>query len=55
MLRNLGQNETYILYFLPFSLFKKRFRATAASKYFQVNAFPLCFFLFYECFFARCK
>jgi len=24
----LGQNETYVLYFLPLPLFKKRFRAT---------------------------
>jgi len=44
MLRNLGQNETYILYFLSPFLFKKRFRATAASNYFQVNAFPVGYF-----------
>jgi len=45
MLGNLGnkQNKTYIFYlfFCPSSLFKKRFRATAANKYFPVNAFPV--------------
>jgi len=43
MLGNLGQNKTYLLHFLPPSLFKKRFRATAASKYFRENAFPVCY------------
>jgi len=31
MLENLGQNKAYILYFLPPSLFKKRFCDTAAN------------------------
>jgi len=44
MIGNLEQNETYILYFLSPSLFKKRFHAAAASKYFQVNAFPVWYF-----------
>jgi len=41
MLGNLGQNETYILYFLPLLPVQKRFHATAASKHFQVNALPV--------------
>jgi len=46
LLGNLGHNETYILYFLSPSLFKKRkrFRATAASKYFPVNDFLVGYF-----------
>jgi len=39
-----GEKRNLYLYFLPPSLFKKPFHATAASKYFQENAFPVGYF-----------